>query len=335
MPASNAFQKSLRQQNVWIDRQIKDFCQKASFGKRLKPPCAAFLADYHFPAAKSAFSKADFQRKLTLAASGLLSGAERALSDGGNRVLPQTVPQKYYFELPLLITEAYPHGIGIPEILDSWKTWLNTPKLPQYAVCRMVENGIPADQAGAYQAFASYDTATAARVLGWALLNAGNPENAAKRAFTDAFMTARGDALHLAVFFVCAITMAFLLPPDKAADAAFHMLPSPLQERIAAERELSFPLLQCSFLCRAAKKGSLSEGYSLLDELTAESCCFETLGAIFGASGEEEAAVENRIIRSSTSADVLPLDDLIARMLACNPAFSKAKGVLYPWKKTK
>ncbi len=311
-----------------INNQIKEFYKRGSLHK--KPPCAAFLADYRFPSAKVTFSKADLQRRLMLAVGGLLSGAQRAVSND----IAKIPPQNYYFELPLLITESHPHGIGIPEILECWKMWMDIPNLPESKVCKMVENGVPADKSGAYQPFSIYHTATVTRVLGWALLNAGNPENAAKRAFTDAFITARGDALHTAVFFVCSIAMAFCLPPSGAVDAALQMLPVSLAERITEGKKLSFPLLQCHFLCRAVETESLSAGFLLLEQLHAESCCFEALGGICGASGNPAAVIENRIVRSGSSADILPLDDLAKRMLACHSAFSAHEGKPYPWEKT-
>lgn len=257
------------------------------------------VPDFSFTEKGTAESADALLCRFSNAIDGMLAGEAAAKNSAPIRL--RALTQADYIQLPLLTLEAYRHGIGIPEMLDGWDSWIADATAPEKILCTAVKDGCPIEKLGAFQAFSSYasDMRIVQRAMCWALPYACQPQKAAQFACLDAYTSTRGSMLIAAALFAAAISCAFRMPPQEAVRTAIYGMPSDFAKCCDPNRcadPAAFENLieqQCSiFLHTIQTSHSAEECFERLSSLRADPCCFIAAGAVYGAASFHPADPE-------------------------------------------
>ncbi len=283
------------------------------------------------------FKKADLVAQISSAMTGMLKAEAYAVNHAAVKPQYSSLTQADYIQLPLLIKEAFVHGVSTRDILDGWNTWIADDTAPEKLIYAAVKDGCSIEKIGAYQAYAQHAMHIINRCICWALPCAGNPGLAAKYAYLDAYTSARGEILDAAIFFTATAARAFLLPPQMAVQKSLYDMPMSFIQKVKANStpcEMTVnatPLDQCALFINCVL---LSSSYNIcIDRLTkakADPALFIAAGFLYHAgdvtpSNHEHDRIETKLKYSR----VFSKQNAAERFASFNPAFQKKK---YVWR---
>lgn len=315
-----------------LERQIEEFLSKAA---SLDAVHLFQKPDFSFGCCNVSIKKHLIPR-ISNAITGMLAGEVFGFSEGeyaGKKMLSQAD----YLQLPLLTEEAFVHGVGIPEILDAWDTWLPDPSFPEKIICAAVKDGCPTEKIGAYQSFSSNSLHIVRRCICWAFPYAGQGDLAAGKAYIDAYTSGRGEILDAAVFFTAAAALSFSMSPTEAVHTALYGMPFHFVERFNRSLNIrhitadTTPTEHCIFFIQTIRAShSMQDCFERLKTAHADLCCYIAAGILYGANSTEPPDDKNDHIETKlTNSRVFSKQDAAKRFAQCNPAVKKEK---YAWK---
>lgn len=281
---------------------------------------------------------AQLRIKLENAITGMLTGiACSSQKTETNYAVPL---QQEYLELALLISETYPDGVCITDILESF-SWLSPEKYrPEAILYDAMKHDVPVQKIGAYQAFIGNNllSSVVSRAICHAFPNACFADKAAHTAYLDAITSARGELPEAAVFLTAAISLSFAMTPIAAVRDALHGMPfafidqcSRITHPIPITSQTT-PIIQCAdFIQIIQAGGTMAECFERLQFYRATPCLFAAAGAIYGANQTDIPDPNTDDIPSKIPGETYSRKELARRLVNCNPCRSKQASE-YPWK---
>ncbi len=315
IPGTVILSSCINSEDSLLSQLLHQFCDKTQANLSAAP----FL----FHVAEPFSSAENLAPKIELAIDGLLYGEHYALQKANLSLPIDLLTQADYLQLPLLTLEMHQHGIGIPEILNCWESFINLKNSPEWIAANAVKDGCPALKIGQYQAFSPYQMHTVCRVLSWAFAFADNAQSAACKAYTDARITAYGEMLNAAVFFTTAIAYAFTNPPKQAVTAALYGMPLDFINSINNRNQTTMitpdttPTEHCALFFNILQNASsLDTCLQRFVQYHADICCFEAAAAIYNISTQSVPLFDDRIAGKLKFSKAVSKKDLAARYAA-------------------